>query len=296
MLHAWIHGDAAVRRVRGARLKTFVPFLIFIQAISFGEVVAPPFGARIINRLRDLATNQGSSQAIVTLEAIVEGRFGQVAVPPDLGLDPIDLTHIESPETRIYAIRALAATGRPEAIAYLDNVKPDLPVFDEAKIILAQTLFRRETDPARQYEFLQQQLLFAKVHAVSIWAATELCDRGNYPSFPAIQETLNRLYGPGPQTEGMIGFCKAKIDILARDPDRVKALATVLRVDENELNILSWAKNELLKMNTPEAQKVLQDYVLQIEAASRDHSIPGASVQLMVAQQIRRQISVPSER
>jgi hypothetical protein len=275
MLHAWIHGDAAVRRVRGARLKTFVPFLIFIQAISFGEVVAPPFGARIINRLRDLATNQGSSQAIVTLEAIVEGRFGQVAVPPDLGLDPIDLTHIESPETRIYAIRALAATGRPEAIAYLDNVKPD---------------------PARQYEFLQQQLLFAKVHAVSIWAATELCDRGNYPSFPAIQETLNRLYGPGPQTEGMIGFCKAKIDILARDPDRVKALATVLRVDENELNILSWAKNELLKMNTPEAQKVLQDYVLQIEAASRDHSIPGASVQLMVAQQIRRQISVPSER
>ena len=68
--------------------------------------------------------------------------------------------------------------------------------------------------------------------------------------------------------ESQIRFCESRVQVLSRDVDRVKALASVLRVDDNgegNTALQAWAVEQLLALHRPEADRELARYSIQID-------------------------------
>jgi hypothetical protein len=91
--------------------------------------------------------------------------------------------------------------------------------------------------------------------AVQYWALNELCDCGDYESLPAVKEWLKRAYAGSPVEQELERFCEARMQIVTRDPDRVRSVASVLRLDGSPPNIklISWAVSELDAVHSPAA-------------------------------------------
>jgi hypothetical protein len=101
----------------------------------------------------------------------------------------------------------------------------------------------------------------------------ELCDRGDRESMERIEQMCNRL-DPGPRGEEGISFCKERMEAANRDPDRAKALGSVLQAEagSGQKKIISWAVDQLYAMETVEADGILDRYAAQVDKRFPDVS------------------------
>jgi hypothetical protein len=143
-------------------------------------------------------------------------------------------------------------------------------VWPASQIALQETLFNETTDARQRVEFLERIVKTQPGDRIARgrvmwWAITELCDAGVVRSLPVIQEAINGLQSStGP---GELQFCQARIQALQRDPDRVKALGSVLRVDTwHSDRLVSWAIHKLHGVQTSEADAELDRFASEIAA------------------------------
>jgi hypothetical protein len=168
---------------------------------------------------------------------------------------------------RAYAIRKIAGMDDPAALSYLLNLKksdtepdPSGQVWAAVQIAIREAQFRRIPDEWEKTRFLERTK--EDRSAAAFWAVEELCNRGSYSSVSFVRASI-RSSESGPDAETDIQFCEARMDVISRDPDRVKALASILSVNSGSADsrLLGWAIGQLQAMKSPRADAELNRYV-----------------------------------
>lgn len=161
----------------------------------------------------------------------------------------------------------------PEALAYLQNLRPsDLPpdstqsVWREAQVALTEALMNRVPDEPGKTEVLENAIVQGS--PANAWAVQQLCDRGSYVSLTLVEGYLRSRYSDPRTFSRLYGFCKAQIEVLSRNPDRVVALGSVLTVANGfgNADLIGWAINKLAEMKSPAAYAELKRYMNEIDA------------------------------
>jgi hypothetical protein len=171
----------------------------------------------------------------------------------------------------------------PEALRYLSDIKvvdigkdDSQQVWPAARIALHVALLNNISDREAQLTSLQKSLTerdagFAD-GAVQNWARNELCDRGDLASLPTIREWLNRAYAGSPTGQEEIRYCEARMQVVSRGSDRVQALASVLRLDDQppDTVLMSWAISQLAALHSPAANRELARFGAEIGRLPKD--------------------------
>lgn len=228
--------------------------LIVIAAASICMASFPfSFEWSLVDRVAAVANAEGPARAVglQILELIAEGRMAGAnpGLEASVGLKPGQL---RGPEFRDESVRshALLKIGEldvPEALAYLQNLKaediaPDTSglMRSSLHIALHQAQLNRIPDESSKIRFLENTT--SEKSDAAWWAVEQLCNRGSRESLAFIRESIWRR-NPTPTGTAQIAFCEARIDVISRDPDRVKALASVLSVTNGvtDPELLGWA-------------------------------------------------------
>lgn len=216
--------------------------------------------------------------ALEILQRVAEGRMA--AGSPDLELRVgLAAGQLRGPEFKVEevrsdALRKIGDLDLPGALAYLQNLGKDDFEWDTtgqmwsaAQIALRQAQLIRIPDQQGKIAFLEDTTT-EKTSAAAWWAADQLCDLGVHQSLPFVRQYLEAHLSLSRDIEEPYQFCQERMDIVSRDPDRVKALASVLSVNSGvtDSEILEWAINELRSMKSPRAEAEVQRYADEIEA------------------------------
>lgn len=245
-----------------------------------------PF-ADICKALDRAATVAGSKSAnspvaVKFLELTAMGRMDglDTALEKELGLRPgeLSLKELKVPFVRAYSFRALGRSGASESSDFLANLKvgdigPDSSqeIWPAAQIALREARLKQMSDASAKVQFLET-VLEAGSDAISDaavvdWGVEQLCDLGSLRSLPIIREAIRKR---DPFQSGLqdVTFCETRIQIVARNPDRVKALASVLHTGEGRpsLRVIQWVVSQLRSLGTSEANQELEKFSLAIAA------------------------------
>ena len=228
---------------------------------------------RALKATLDSATRNAALQL---LEDVADGKPKEMVIESALraGLGVFVRTDFSLTDAtvRAYAMDRIGASGLPEAIEYLrsvtvDKIGPDSTqtIYPASQVALNNAILLQETDPGRQVEFLEQQL--PSHGAVANWAMNELCNRGSTRSLGEIAK-LTSWWG-GPRSAEQLQFCRVRMEIVNRGPDRVAALASALSIDEalrdRYFKLTQWIIDQLLKANSDEANVVLDRFAMEID-------------------------------
>jgi hypothetical protein len=217
------------------------------------------------------------SVALEILERIAEGRMKGASydLEAQVGLEAGQLHRPEFKveEVRSYALRRIGELDLPEALVYLQNVKkgdlePDMSgqMTSAAQIALREAQFNRISDEPAKIRFLEDTT--SEKGAAASWAVNELCNRGSYQSLPFIREQIRRTLSLARDVDHANRFCDARMGVVSRDPDRTKALGTLLSVANgvSDSELIGWAINELNDMNSIRADAEVQRYAHEIDS------------------------------
>jgi len=245
----------------------------------------PPYSGQcgVMNRISSFGNEHPASQAAALglLAQVAEGRVQHP--PPELevqvGLPPGELNRPDysSYQVRACALRRIGDLHSVEARLYLRSLRPAMFVSDNpgyiwtaAQIALREALLSdlREDE---KVSFLENVL--TEEHdplsdsGVSAWAVDRLCNRGSIQSLSVIRTSILRRNTLKDGT-AEIGFCEARMQVLASSPDRVNALASALSVQNTVTNpmLTGWAINELFSLNLRRGDAELDRYAKEIEA------------------------------
>ena len=261
-------------------------FMNWTKAFVVVAVLAGPcfsetgFGSGELRLIEKLAAsvkrNPSSSANIGALERIAEGKpetiESRVLTDASVGLGSVQVESLKRPAVRAYALRNLADTGI--ALSYLSNLREeDLGTDDTGEIwpaarsALQRALFLQITDPQQRIEFLEKAV---EGSPGQTWALDELCDHNVLLSLPKIREAIKNR-NPFQSGEDEIAFCEGRMAVLARDPDRTKALGSVLQVGDSRasMQMIRWAIDQLDRLNTAESNQKLDLFVGQIRQLPR---------------------------
>ena len=221
---------------------------------------------------------QTSPVALDVLERVALGRHAEIraesAAQVGLSLDLLADKWLSTAEVRACALRTIGRTGLLEAVDFLDNLKeadigtdPSQQIWTASQIALRDARSRRIADPQLKIEFLESTLVdFERPPGpAGIWAANQLCDSGSLGSLPVIQKAFRKAWS-GQYGEDEIAFCEARIRVVYGKPDRVKALASVLRVEKagEDARLTEWAIEQLASMHSREAHAELDRFANEI--------------------------------
>ena len=283
-------------------LITFALIVISLSRVLMADTL-PPFPAETNSLDRAYNATQVESTrlpGLEMLEAVAEGKSGEsiITSAQRAGLGMLAATGLffDAPSVRAYAMDRIGASGLPEAIEYLksmtvDRVGPDSTqtIYAASQVALYKALFRQETDPEKQVAFLEHQLMAPTHGAVASWAMSALCNRGSSSSLPEIKKLVKMRYQNLPRGDAQIQFCKDRMEIVNRNPDRVKALASALTIDQTvkdrQLTITHWVIAQLEEIRSTEAYAALDRYAAEIE---RKYPDTPAANELPESQRLRR--------
>jgi hypothetical protein len=216
-------------------------------------------------------TPEFGGSALSLLECIAEGRADEMdplaASKIGLGLSDIQNPYLKKPEVRAYAFYRIGETHLPEALDYLARLKRADFEPDDSGLLWTAVCIGLDTarlnslpDPQAKIAFLENSLQ-PSGGILAWWAANELCDRGSQKSLPLIRDSIKRG-SSGQRGEDEIRYCEARIQVFSRDPDKVKALVSVLRINEplEDTNLQLWAIRQLVALHLPEADQALDRY------------------------------------
>lgn len=198
-----------------------------------------------------------------------------------VGLKPGQLhtPEFKDESVRAHALLEIGELDSPEALAYLQGLRPEDIQPDTsgqmrsaAQVALRHVQLNRLPDEPAKVQFLQDTT--SERSAAAWWAVQELCNRGSSDSLGFIRQSISRTYPP-PTSTDQIAFCEARIDIISRDPDRSKALLTILSVNSGVTvsQLLDWAINELRAVKSPQIEAELQRYADEIENLPDDSAL-----------------------
>lgn len=271
----------------------------------------PPFHfeCTLVDRVAEVAKSGSPAQAaaLEILERVAEARM-DTAVPNlevQGGLKPGQLRGPEFKEriVRAEALRKIAELDLPDALTFLrsltggDFTPHDGQLWPDAQIALSQALLRRIPDQPSQIKFLEA---VSQTSVAYLWSVEELCNRGSYSSLPIIRATIRR-HDHTRRGERRIAFCDARMDIVSRDPDRIKALGSFLSVrtlpDQGRFpshpDLVGWAISQLQDMKSPRADAELQRFADEIEdladGSERKQSLWGYRIEIRGMGPRRRQ-------
>jgi hypothetical protein len=190
----------------------------------------------------------------------------------------------------VCALRSLGRTGLPEAADFLRNFDLSDAAGDKsnrlwpaAQIALREALLSGIADAQLRSEFLENVL--NEPHdarsnsSVTHWAVDELCDYGDSVALPQVRRSI-RKRGNGQRDEDEIAFCEARMQIVARDPDRARALGSVfgsiasLESTPEGKRLIQWATLQLIPLHSPSAdaelERIAGDLAVQAKSFPED--------------------------
>ena len=214
--------------------------------------------------------------ALEILERVASGRMDNAKSDLEelVGLRPGQLrgSVFKDPMVRSHALRDIGDLELPEALEYLQNLKiEDLPpdtsqqVWQAAQIALRQGLINRIPDEPGKVRILEDAIV--SWNRAAGWAVQQLCDRGSSGSLSIIEAYYRKGYSE-PRASQFYGLCKAQIEILSRNPDRVVALGSTLTLANGFGNreLIGWTINQLAQIKSPQAYAELERYMNEINA------------------------------
>jgi hypothetical protein len=251
-----------------------------------------PYGAYIdlLDRVLAVARSQSPARdlALKLIEQVAEGQTGGISPESEeqIGLKPGQLRQeaFHSVPVREAAIWRIGETGSPNAVSFLANLKPADFADDSTnglwamtQVALRNAALVRITDPRERTEFLKGVLteggFIPSDGPAGSWAIDELCNSGAAAALPEIEGSIRKSKGePGEQD---IEFCKARIQVVSRDPDRAKALGSVLSLDAqpNDNRLVWWAISQLTAMHTAAADAEMERFAAQVNSLPRESPI-----------------------
>lgn len=273
--------------------------LLLIGAVCLCMGTALPYRTEcsLLDRVAEAAKPGLATQsaALEILERVAEARMddARADLEEQVGLKPAQLrgAAFKDQFVRSHALRDIGTLNLPEALAYLQNLKPgDLPpdstqtVWPEAQIALTEALTNRVPDEPGKIRTLENAIVEGS--PATAWAVQQLCDHGSYSSLALIEAYFRRSYSE-PRTSELYGSCKARMDVLSRNPNRVVALGSVLNVENGFGNreLIGWTISKLAAMNSQAAYAELERYMNGINALP-DGS-PSKNRGIQYAQRIR---------
>jgi hypothetical protein len=242
------------------------------------DIILPPnFGEDpVLNTIVALTVtrSQTSTTALELLELVALGRTDAIraAAETQVGLVPGTLKTpiFAQPSVRLKAIQHIGECGLPEALDFLKNLKrADLgedttqTLWPSARVTLRKALLGRIADPKAKTEFLVKTLT-GEGDGTAYWAAQLLCDHGVSTALPLIRQ-LFRTAWSGPNGQEAITFCEMRMQVVSRDPDRVKALGSILTVDSTVSDqLLVWAVYQLNSVHSASSDAELDRFAREL--------------------------------
>jgi hypothetical protein len=185
------------------------------------------------------------------------------------------------PVIRSCAIRSLGKTGLPEAVEFLKSITladagadPHV-IWTSVQIALREAVLTGIHSPHDRAVFLEGVL---REHhdnvsnvAVNNWAITTISDEGLSEAWPTGRNWLKKMWGGDPGGEDEIRDLEARVQIAARDTNRVRALGSVfdsfvqMAGNREGYRLLDWAVGTLIGMHTAEADAELDRIYAQLQ-------------------------------
>ena len=222
-----------------------------------------------------------TSAAFAVLKLMAEGRTRDASPDAEVkvGLEPgAKLRGPEFAGSHVVpcprALRVIGRLGSPDALAYLQHLKktdiepdPSGQVWSSGtdRTALREAQLNRIPEGRARVRFLEDTTIDTR-SAAARWAVEELCDRGSRESLPFIIQHLTRVYSLAREVDGALKFCEARIDLISRDPDRIKALGSFLSVHSvGDPELFGWAINTLRDMKSARAEAEVERFADEIE-------------------------------
>lgn len=229
------------------------------------------------------------NDALMLFAMLAEGRPVEIpeAVEARLGLPPINFLSVpfSRRHNRAQACGYIGKLATKEAIAYLEllstgNFKSDdvSEIWPVCRVGLAEARMRNLPTREERVRFLEVEL--RSEHdawsrpLVGHWLMNQLCDTGNIASLPAIVTYVRQWQGKSPTSDSEIAFCRQRMEVIASNPDRVQAIASVLKLSgiEKETRLYGWAIHSLMEIGSTEAIGALDRFTALVEALPQRHA------------------------
>lgn len=249
-----------------------------VALLLSGILVAPCFArtqrpeepyCTMLRRVGGSAASLGrATAALDALAKVALGRIWDIApeTAAQFGLPSGELfqNSFSMMEVRTCALYEIARIDSPQALAFLTTVRQadflqdnSRQMWTSVQYALAYARLKRIEDPRKQIEFLEG--IVTENALTADWAVQELCDRGSGGSKAIIVRAI-RARQNGRFDEEEIRFCDARILVMEGDPDPVRALGSVLRVDRgwSDDRLIGWAVGQLRELRSPAAYRELE--------------------------------------
>lgn len=221
--------------------------------------------------------------ALKMLEQVALGRAAdisheseaQVGIAPDV----IQAKEFTVPTVRACAYWRIGEAELPEAVEFLSKLKQtdigiDISgeIWPTVQAALSNALLNSIADPQLKVQFLERTVI-DRAPATS-WAVEQLCNRGPVASLAIVQQYIRQVQS-GQRGEDRVRFCETRMQVISRDPDRIKALGSVLSVGNSaeQEDLIRWASSQLSEMRSPKADAELKRFMTEIE------KVPGGSTE-----------------
>lgn len=139
-------------------------------------------------------------------------------------------------------------------------------IWANSRVALTNALMNGVRDPEARTEFLVNTLREPGDgrDLVAHWVSDQLCDQGTSTALPLIRRGFKNSWS-GPYGDDAIAFCEIRMQVVSRDPDRVKALGSVLTLDNpGPDRLIRWAVAKLESMHSSRADAELDRFADQL--------------------------------
>ena len=262
-------------------------FVLCLSIPALGYATTPPpyaFQCSVLDRIT--TTNASRSPTNTDLDLLARVAMGRTEgisaeLETRVGLAPSQLRDADfsASTVRAHALRVIGRSSLPGALEFLAGLKEtdfetdtSTETWQAARIALQNALLNRIVGSQAQIEFLVNTTSLRSPAAS--WAVEELCDRGALVALPEIQQSIRRR-SPGQRGDDEIRFCEARIQVLLRYPDRMKALGSVLRLDtaSEDERLVRWAISQLASMHSANADAELDKFANGIDKLPRESAM-----------------------
>jgi hypothetical protein len=278
-------------------MKPFLALTIFIAAAATCHAYEPgEFAAEYhaLDRVAGAALRSPAElpRVVAVLASVLLGKpsetIGDFNQLTGLGPGGIARLHLAETESRCYAAEKLGETGSQSALEILSAFRlADAAASDQPYYLLGcVTVGEKEIREHAAGDNVEEKIRLARgvlnehsyggnvEDTVYRWAINRLCDLGSSSDFPLIESSMNAIHNDW-WGKSELEFCRDRIAVVARDPDRTKALSTVLLPAGHgeDSRIHGWAIYQLLAMHSADGDRALARYFAEVDKLDRDNPL-----------------------
>ena len=269
------------------KFKTLILTIVF-AALSPARTADPVSGyCLVLERMTILSEKTERNKyafEVLRLVSLGRNKMAPEKAETELGLGEGEIRKPAYSATgvRACALQIIGKMHNAQAIEFLANLqRSDViqesgdELWTSAQNALSYARLSNIEDPRLKIEFLEG--LVTPRTPSSFWAVNRLCDSGAVASLDVAKAYL-KLAWSGEYGEEQSRFCEARMQVIFGNPDRAKALGSVLKIGvrSTELDKLrDWAIVQLLEMDNPTADLELSRFRMEIRKRPKNDSNHG---------------------